>query len=154
MAKEILTFGGEKGGTGKSTAATNFACILARLGFSTLLINADEQKTATKFTQARSEDQPDAPQYGCVSLFDRAVRTEILKIRDNYDYIVIDTGGRDTTSQRAALSVSTIALCPFAPRDFDLETLDKVEAIVEEAQATNPNLKVYSFINQADPQGQ
>ncbi|WP_460972958.1 hypothetical protein [Spirosoma migulaei] len=37
-------------------------------------------------------------------------------MRSKYDHIVIDTGGRDTTSQRAALSVADVAMIPFAPR--------------------------------------
>src|SRR4051794_2718412 len=154
MEQKIIVFGGEKGGTGKSTFATNFACILAGKGFRVLLVDADEQQTATKFTATRNEDQPNAPQYACIKLVDKAVRTEIQKIRHNYEYIIVDTGGRDTSSQRAALAIAHILMAPFAPRDFDLDTCDKVETIISEMQIANPGLHAYCFINSADPEGQ
>jgi chromosome partitioning protein len=154
MKANILVCGGEKGGTGKSTVATEFACILAGQGKKVLLVDADDQQTATKFTRVRTEDQPDAPQYTCIQLRDKSVRAETLKLRDSYDQVIIDTGGRDTTSQRSGLAIASILLAPFAPRDFDLDTLDKVEAIVGEAQALNPELQAFSFINHADPAGQ
>ena len=151
---KIIICGGEKGGTGKSTVATEFACILAGQGKKVLLVDADDQQTATKFTRVRTEDQPDAPQYTCIQLRDKSVRAETLKLKDAYDHIIIDTGGRDTTSQRAGLAIANIMLAPFAPRDFDLDTLDKVETIVSEIQDVNPELQAFSFINQADPVGQ
>ncbi|MFN7649241.1 MAG: AAA family ATPase [Acidobacteriota bacterium] len=151
---KIVVCGGEKGGTGKSTVATEFACILAGQGKKVLLVDADDQQTATKFTRVRTEDQPDAPQYTCIQLRDKSVRAETLKLKDAYDHIIIDTGGRDTTSQRAGLSIAQIMLAPFAPRDFDLDTLDKVETIVSEIQNINPELQAFSFINHADPAGQ
>ena len=40
------------------------------------------------------------------------MRTEVLELAPKYDHVIIDTGGRDTTSQRAALSVSDILLIP------------------------------------------
>ena len=151
---KIVVCGGEKGGTGKSTIATEFACILAGQGKKVLLVDADDQQTATKFTRVRTEDQPDAPQYTCIQLRDKSVRAETIKLRDAYDHVIIDTGGRDTTSQRAGLAIASIMLAPFAPRDFDLDTLDKVESIVSEIQDVNPDLQAFSFINHADPAGQ
>lgn len=35
-----------------------------------------------------------------------------------YEDVIIDAGGRDTTSQRAALIISDVALIPFNPRSF------------------------------------
>lgn len=151
---KIIICGGEKGGTGKSTVATEFACIFAGQGKKVLLVDADDQQTATKFTRVRTEDQPDAPQYTCIQLRDKSVRAETLKLKDAYDHVIIDTGGRDTTSQRAGLAIANIMLAPFAPRDFDLDTLDKVETIVSEIQDVNPELQAFSFINHADPVGQ
>ncbi len=151
---QTLVCGGEKGGTGKSTVATQLACMLSGKGFKVLLVDADDQQTATKFTRVRNEDHPDATQYACIQLRDKSVRTETLKLREAYDYVIIDTGGRDTTSQRAGLSIADVLLAPFAPRDFDLDTLDKVEVIINEVQAINPDLVALAFINQADPAGQ
>jgi hypothetical protein len=82
-----------------------------------------------------------------------AVRTELLRLAPKYQDIIIDTGGRDTTSQRAALSVADVLLVPFVPRSFDLWTLDKVAELVEEMKTGNPKLRAYTFLNRADPRG-
>ena len=128
--------------------------MLAGIEKRVLLVDADEQGTSRKFTQTRNEDQPDAAAYTCIQLADKAVRTEIAKIRHNYDFVIIDTGGRDTQAQRSGLAISSMLLAPFAPRDFDLDTLDKAETIVTEMQIANPDLTAFSFLNSADPEGQ
>jgi chromosome partitioning protein len=150
----IITVGGTKGGSGKSTVAVNLASIAAGEGADVLLVNADDQDTASDFTAVRKEDHPAAPAYTCVKLAGANVRTEVQKISPKYDFVIIDAGGRDTTSQRAALSVSDILLIPCVPRSFDIWALDQTAAIVEEMRATNPKLEAYAFLNKADPEGQ
>ena len=150
----ILTVGGIKGGSGKTTVATNLACIAATQNTDVLLVDADDQETASDFTEVRKEDYPDAPRYTCTKLTGKSVRTEILELAPKYDHIIVDTGGRDTTSQRAALAVSQLLLVPFVPRSFDIWTLNKVATLVEELRSVNPALAAYVFLNRADPQGQ
>jgi chromosome partitioning protein len=150
----IITVGGIKGGSGKTTVATNLACIAAGQGADTLLVDADDQETSADFTAARKQDHPNAALFTCTKLTGKAVHTEILQLAKKYTHIIIDVGGRDTTSQRAALAVSDILLVPFAPRSFDLWTLEKVASIVDGAHAVNPRLQAYIFLNRTDPQGQ
>ena len=45
----ILTVGGIKGGSGKTTVATNLACIAAGQDLDVLLVDADDQETASDF---------------------------------------------------------------------------------------------------------
>ena len=150
----ILTVGGIKGGSGKTTVATNLACIAATQNADVLLVDADDQETASDFTAVRKEDYPDVPRYTCAKLTGKAVRTEILELTPKYDHIIVDTGGRDTTSQRAALAVSSLLLVPFVPRSFDIWTLNKVATLVEEIRAVNPTFTAYVFLNRTDPEGQ
>ena len=150
----ILTVGGIKGGSGKTTVATNLACIAATQNADVLLVDADDQETASDFTAVRKEDYPDVPRYTCAKLTGKAVRTEILELTPKYDHIIVDTGGRDTTSQRAALAVSSLLLVPFVPRSFDIWTLNKVATLVEEIRAVNTTLTAYVFLNRTDPEGQ
>jgi chromosome partitioning protein len=150
----IICLAGTKGGSGRSTTATNFACIAAGQGMKVLMVDADDQETSADFTAVRKQDHPGAPSFTCIKLTGRAVRTEVLDLAPQYDHVIIDTGGRDTTSQRAALSVSDVLLIPFAPRSFDIWTVDKVATLIEEMRAVNPKLKALAFLNRTDPQGQ
>lgn len=148
----ILTVGGTKGGTGKSTISTHLAAEACITSDSVLLVDTDETGSSTDFASLRS-DLPTSVQFTTVQLRDKRVRTEVLRMRDKYDPIIIDCGARDTIGQRAALSISDVFLVPFAPRNFDMWTLDQVCDLIEEARAFNPELKAYAVINKADPRG-
>lgn len=150
----IVTVGGIKGGSGKSTVATNLAVLRAAAGHDVLLVDADEQETASDFTILRNERLEGGAGFTAIKLAGAAVRTEIHRLAGKYDDVIIDTGGRDTTSQRAALTVSNVLLVPFVPRSFDVWTLEKVSELVAEMRTVNPGLAAFAFINRADPRGQ
>ncbi len=149
----IITIGGIKGGSGKTTVATNLAVIRSQMGRDVLLIDADDQETASDFTVLRNERREGGAGYTSIRLTGAAVRTETLRLRDKYQDILIDTGGRDTSSQRAAISISDTLLVPFVPRSFDVWTIEKVSLLVSEMQAANPQIRAYTFINRADARG-
>lgn len=150
----IITTGGIKGGCGKTTLATNIAVHLSNMGRDVLFVDADEQGSAYEFNNQRGEVKGGDTGYTMVRQVDKDVRTEILKLAPKFDDVVIDTGGRDTSSQRAALTVTDIYLVPFFPRSADVWTLGDVEKLVSDMQIVNPNLKAFSVINRGDPKGQ
>jgi chromosome partitioning protein len=149
----ITVVGGTKGGSGKSTVATNLACMLSAAGRDVLLVDADDQETSIDFTALRNETRPNGAGYTCVALTGRSVLTEIKRLAPKYQEIIVDTGGRDTASQRAALAVCDTYLVPFVPRSFDVWTLDKVVTLIEEARTVNPNFQARAFLNRADSRG-
>ena len=119
-----------------------------------LLVDADEQESASDFTAWRDETHQGQLGYTLVQLIGGAVRRQIEQLRPKYDHIVIDTGGRDTASQRAALFVSDVYLLPFAPRSYEIWTLSKVVALLSEVQPSRATpLQIYSFLNKADTRG-
>ena len=150
----VITVGGIKGGSGKTTVATNLAVMRAAEGRDVLLIDADDQETASDFTLLRNERSDGQAGYTSIQLSGAAVRNQTLRLVNKYQDIIIDTGGRDTTSQRAALSVSNVLLVPFVPRSFDVWTIQKVAALVAEMQPANPGLSAWTFLNRADSRGQ
>lgn len=90
MAELIVCFGGTKGGSGKSTHATNAACVSAAERKKTLLIDADEQGSSYQFSAARAEDHPEAPAYTCIRLNGKGVCDGVLK------WLRIKTGSSST----------------------------------------------------------
>ncbi len=148
----ILVCGGIKGGVGKTTLATSMVVLRSAAGRDVLLVDADDQATATDFTAVRNESLASAG-YTSIQLHGAAVRNEVLKLAPKYDDIVIDVGGRDTAGQRAALLVADVYVVPFLPGSFDVWTLDSVGTLVEEAKAFNDKLKAVCVINRADAKG-
>ena len=149
----ILVCGGIKGGSGKTTIACNLAAMLAGAGKDVLLVDADEQESATIFTAIRKRDQPERPQYTSIILREGNLRSELERMRGKYDDIIIDTGGRDTRAQRAGLSLADVLLLPFNPRSLDIWTIENVEKLLEDIRTINPQLRAVSFLNRADPIG-
>ncbi|MGI0494313.1 AAA family ATPase [Alkalinema pantanalense CENA528] len=148
----ILVCGGIKGGVGKTTLATSMTVLRAATGQDVLLVDADEQATATDFTAVRNETLGEVG-YTSIKLHGAAVRSEVMKLAPKYDDVVIDVGGRDTAGQRAALLVADVYVVPFLPGSFDVWTLDSVGELVEEAKAFNDKLRAFCIINRADAQG-
>jgi chromosome partitioning protein len=148
----ILTIGNVKGGVGKTTLAVNLAIALASEGRDVLLIDGDEQRTAMAFTDLRTETKGQAG-YTAVALLGGSIRTQVRQLKSKYLDIVIDVGGRDTGSLRAALTVTHHILIPLKPRSFDLWSVDQTAALVVEAREINEGLRAVAILNEADPQG-
>ncbi len=143
----IYTVGGIKGGSGKTTIATNLTVYLLQQGRDVMLVDADD------FTAFRHQSLSGELGYTAVKLTGRELHANVTRLATKYDDIVIDTGGRDTVSQRSALTVSNAYLVPFAPRSLDIWTLRKVENLIEEVMPFNPGLRCLTFINKADARG-
>jgi chromosome partitioning protein len=126
--------------------------VRSMLGKKVLLIDGDEQGTAGDWSDHRTDLGINTP-WTAIRLRSNAVRTEVLKLKENYDDIIIDCGGRDTTSLRAALMVSDVFVVPFQPKSFDIWTATKVSDLVQEACILNSKLKTYAFINCAIARG-
>lgn len=148
----ILAVAQTKGGVGKTTLAVNIAIERLRLGRDVLLVDADDQRTASDFTALR-QDLNGSTGYTAIELSGAAVRAQVLKMAPKYDDVVIDVGGRDTASLRAALTVADVVLAPFMPRTFDVWTLGKMAELVAEARIYNEGLRAYAVLNLCDPMG-
>ena len=134
----IITIGGIKGGSGKTTVATHLRSWPQRPVAKVLLVDADDQQTAAEFTACERRIIPSATLHLC-SPRRNGRPNRSARVVGHYDHIIIDTGGRDPVSQRAALWSPTL-LVPFVPRSFDIWTLTKVATLVEEMRLANSEL--------------
>lgn len=149
----IITVGGTKGGGGKTTIATNLAVMRANDGHDVLLIDADDQGTASNFTSLRNVNVENGAGYTSVRLLGEEIIHSYRSLREKYEDIIIDAGGRDTDSHRAGLGIANVALIPFQPSSFDVWELGKASKVVKESRVLNQGLQAYTLINMADPRG-
>lgn len=148
----ILVIGGIKGGCGKTTLATNLAVMRSMENWRVLLVDADEQKSASDWANQR-EMLGFPTDFVTVQLFGKAIYAQLEKMGGDYDDVIVDVGGRDTTSQRSSLAIADTYLVPFKPRSLDIWTLGGVTTIITEVSAVNPSLQSLALINQADSRG-
>lgn len=148
----IVAVANTKGGVGKTTLAINFAIERVRDGRDVLLVDADDQRTASDFAALRSSETGSTG-FTVVALTGATVREQVLKLAAKYDEVVIDVGGRDTTGLRAALTVAEVVVIPCQPRSFDIWALEAMSKLVVEARLINPTMAAYAILNRADPIG-
>ncbi|MCP4343364.1 MAG: AAA family ATPase [Desulfobulbaceae bacterium] len=142
----IVLIGGEKGGTGKTTLATNMAAMLALQGKDVLLLDTDRQGTASFWATVREETEIEA-RIACVQKFGKGLASQVRDLASRYDEIVIDAGGRDSMELRYSLGVCDRAYIPVQPFQFDIWTLRQMDELVEIAQGLNENLQAFIVLN-------
>lgn len=143
----IILIGGEKGGTGKTTLATNLAAKRALAGRDVLLIDTDQQGSANYWAQSRDESEAKPRRVACVQKFGKGLQAEVQDLATRYQDILIDAGGRDSVELRAGLVVADRAYIPIQPSQFDIWTLDRMDELVGSAQGFNPDLRAWVVIS-------
>jgi chromosome partitioning protein len=146
--RKTIVIGGEKGGTGKTTIASNLALMSVIQGYDTLIIDADKQRSLSKWTQRRNETKKN-PHVPCVHLGGKTMNTEIENLSGRYEVVIIDAGGRDSVELRASITSPCVSAfySPLEASTFDLDTLDSLNQIVEIAQTYNQALKAHIIFN-------
>jgi chromosome partitioning protein len=142
----ITVFGGEKGGTGKTTLAVNIAAMLAMKGKDVLLLDTDRQGTASFWATVREEENIE-PRVACVQKFGKGLPAQIRDLAERYDEIIIDAGGRDSMELRYALGVADRAYIPVQPFQFDIWTIRQMDTLVEMAKGLNEELAAFIVLN-------
>ena len=142
----IVLIGGEKGGTGKTTLATNLAAMLALRGKDVLLMDTDRQGTASFWATVREEAEVGVP-VACVQKFGKGVASQVRDLAKRYDEILIDAGGRDSMELRYSLGVCDRAYIPVQPFQFDIWTIRQMDELVSMAQGLNENLAAFIVLN-------
>jgi len=144
----IILIGGEKGGTGKTTLATNLAAMRALAGRDVLLLDTDPQGSANYWTQTRDEENI-TPRVACIQKFGKGLPKEVQDLATRYQDIIIDAGGRDSVELRSALVVAEKAYIPIQPSQFDIWTLNQMDELVEAAKGFNPEIRAFVVISRS-----
>ncbi len=144
----ILMIGGVKGGTGKSTIATNLAAYLAGNGADVLLLDVDPQATAYKWAMRRQENYPDAPKVNTSQASGR-VFDVVRDMSGRYEHIVIDSGGHASDAMKSGMLAAQKFYVPLRPSQADLETVGEMNAMVSDVKALNPALQAFTLLSLA-----
>lgn len=127
----IISFVNQKGGTGKTTLAVNFACVSALSDKNTLLIDSDPQMSAMKFRARRPEDKDP---FVAVSILTPTVHKDVKNM--HFDNCFIDCGARENDVLRSVMLASDYVIIPITPSQFDIwssietfKALDEVRGI-------------------------
>ena len=144
----IIAITNEKGGSGKTTLAVNLASYYATLGDNILLVDSDPQGSVRSFVESRMQEGKESP-FTSIALLGASMITEIKKLQQHYDCVIIDTGGRDSVEMRGAMSIANISIIPIIPSQYDIAVLNKMIELHRQSQVFNPNTKALFLISKA-----
>ncbi len=149
----IVLVGGVKGGSGRSTIATNLAAWLAGEGRKLSLLDTDKQMSSSKWATRRDEliaKDGSVPKVFCPEKRGDGIGKFAVDLESQFETVIIDAGGRDSSELRSAMTVADILIIPMAPSQFDMETLEDFMTTISESKGFNPNLRSIIVINRVD----
>ena len=137
MKAKIVVLGNEKGGTGKSTLAMHLIVTWLREGKKVATLDLDgRQGTLSRyldnrrvFAQKNNIDlpMPDHIRIANVSNEILFLRTQLERLGNDYDIIVLDTPGADTALTLEALFQADTLVTPINDSLIDLDVLGSVD---------------------------
>lgn len=119
----VITLANQKGGTGKTTLATNLAGHFATAGRRVVIADSDPQASALEWHAARAAHLPRVPVVEVPSR-PEGFRWAMPLLQTDYDVILVDTGGRISPGVRQAVAMADFVLVPTLPSLPDVRSTE------------------------------
>ena len=144
----ILAIGCVKGGVGKSTTAIFLALVYSLLGARVLVIDADPKNGASRkwYRRAKKAGTPLPFDVATHPSSDLAEEIEENEWDQEYDLIVIDTGGESDRIWKAAATLADRLLMTFSPSPADLDALPETAEAIAEAVRNSSGDKLVDIL--------
>jgi chromosome partitioning protein len=135
----------QKGGSGKTTLATNIATGLSRAGGRVLLVDTDPQGSARDW-RAANESNP----IPVIGLDRPSLASDLKDFSQQYDIVVIDGAPQLKELAASAIRVSDAILMPVQPSPYDIwATADLVELIKARQEITDGRTQAAFLVSRA-----
>jgi chromosome partitioning protein len=125
MMQRILILN-PKGGSGKTTIATNLAAYFASMGDRPLLSDNDPQGSSTRWLKKRTSERPFIHGVAAFERNSRMTRSWQLRIPADAAHVVVDTPAAVTAQEMPEMTKTAHAIIvPVLPSDIDISTCSK-----------------------------
>ena len=152
MAAKVVAVVNQKGGSGKTTLTMQLAGTLAKRGVKVLVVDADSQGTATRWSSSAPEDTPFPAAVVGLSTAGNKVHREVAKFTDDYGLIMIDCPPAvESSVLQSALLIADLALIPIIPSPPDLWAAVGIRQLIETLNTINEDLQARLVINNLEP---
>jgi len=122
----VITFVTQKGGAGKTTLAVNCAVAAVQRKKTVLIIDLDSQASAEGWYQDREAESP-----RLVRLESGDLSQALAKAGEaGFDYVLIDTPGKDEPATAAAIRAADFCIVPCRPTPVDLKAIPPTVATI------------------------
>lgn len=135
----------QKGGSGKTTLATNLAHALTLSGRRVLLVDADPQGSARDWNAAN-----EGRVLPVIGLDRETLPVDLRAVESGYDWVVIDGAPQVARLSAAAIRAADIVVIPVQPSPYDVwATADLVELIKARQEVTGGRPKAVFLCSRA-----
>lgn len=144
----LLLVANEKGGVGKTTISVNLAVLNALSGKETLLVDTDAQQSTASWSAVRHENEIE-PRITCITKTGK-VGYDLAMLKEKYDVVIVDAGGRDSIEMRQAMAVCDKLIIPIKPSQFDVWSLGRMTSMIRDVtEKIDAPVNAFCFINAA-----
>ena len=144
----VVAIVNQKGGTGKTTLATNLAWVLAEKG-NVLLLDADPQASSQNWAAG---DDPASTALTVKGIGTGDLIQLVRSMATNYDWVIIDGPPGITKTSADAVRVADVVLIPAKPSPLDVwAAADIVKAVQARQKAANGVPKAAFVITMTQP---
>lgn len=170
----VIAFTCSKGGVGKTTVSVTLALLLVSLGYKVKFIDTDPQGTGSFYFTERAmliskrvrkeQEKLGADEETIKSEIEKTLKKELPEVVDkksglevylnqisyDFNYIIIDTQGADTSITREASTCANWIYILFSYSGFDVKALETTISDVLKAQSYNKTAKVFLLPNMVE----
>ena len=141
----VITVGGLKGGTGKSTISLNLAGVLSTGNRKVLLIDVDSQGSVTEWQKISKQKEPSiAVEHAS------EVHRKLDVVLDKFEAVIIDTPPATAYQTRSAIIASDLIIIPIVPGILDLWSLKKFLQFYRQVKEVNPGVEAFFLVSRID----
>jgi len=121
MTTRVLTVAQQKGGAGKTTLLVHLAATWAADGKRVAIVDIDPQRSASAWYAARGArlDSGD-PGLTLLQANGWRVRTEVARLREDHDVVLVDSPPHAETESRVAVRSGDRVIVPVQPSPMDV----------------------------------
>lgn len=141
---KVVSILNQKGGSGKTTLATNLAFALIKLNYKVLIIDSDPQGSARDWN-----NETEGNIVPVVGLDRPSLANDIKAVLGDYDFVVIDGAPQLSEQMAAAIKVSDVVLMPVQPSPYDVWATSSLVEAIKQRQELGADLKAFFVVSRA-----
>lgn len=143
----IISIVNLKGGSGKTTVATNLTVALSRK-FKTLLIDTDPQRSASQWFDVRESANDN---FSVISIQeDKSLKKQIPVFQSQYEHIIIDGAPQSDRISAICIYAADLVIIPVMPSPYDLWATASILERVSATKEIQPDKKAFFLLNRVN----
>lgn len=138
---KVISFLNQKGGSGKTTLATNVAAQLHKDGHRVALVDIDPQGSASIWGEARTDEDA-----FLITKMGKEISRTLRGFAKDYGYIIVDGAPQVADLMAASIIASDMVIIPVMPSPYDAWAAKELVELVKTRQVVTMGTPLAAFV--------